>query len=281
MWGEAKPGWRQARPCGGVATVFIKLKPKGGREQVLRTCRSSPDHEQSRRSLDRRRRRTGWRREFPCCSPLVPRPSALQASPAEAEGPQRRLCRRPQPALGATAGDAGGGRAIATGGEVQLAPLSPLQRAVTPAEVASGGPLPAPGAPRRAAAVAVVVVVAAVAGALAVVAAPTPARPQPAGSLIAPRQASGAEVAGSSPYESAVSATASASLSASAALEQSIGTSGPRSAASLLLFVRPPGISKHTDVFGSNFNFEFSTRSNPGSEFRIAYCMQARSISAP
>ena len=38
-------------------------------------------------------------------------------------------------------------------------------------------------------------------------------------------------------------------------------------------------ISKHTDAFGSIFNFESSTRSDPGSEFRIAYCMQARSIS--
>ena len=103
-------------------TVFIKLKPKGGRGQVLRTCRSSLDHEQSRRRLDRRRRRTGWRSESLCCSPLVPRPSALQASQAEAEGPQLHLCRLPQPALGAAAGDAGGGRAIATGGDVQLAP---------------------------------------------------------------------------------------------------------------------------------------------------------------
>ena len=86
---------------------------------------------------------------------------------------------------------------------------------------------------------------------------------------------------GSSPYESAVSATASASLSAGAASEQSISASGPRSAASLLLFLRPPGISKHTDEYGSIFNFESSTRSDQGSEFRIACCMQARSISAP
>ena len=63
MWGQARPGWRQARPCGGVVTVFIKLKPKGGRGQVLRTCRSSLDREQSRRSLDRRRGGAGrcWR----------------------------------------------------------------------------------------------------------------------------------------------------------------------------------------------------------------------------
>ena len=75
-----------------------------------------------------------------------------------------------------------------------------------------------------------------------------------------------------------------ASLSAGAASEdseQSISASGPRSAASLLLFLRPPGISKHTDEYGSIFNFESSTRSDQGSEFRIACCMQARSISAP
>ena len=73
----------------------------------------------------------------------------------------------------------------------------------------------------------------------------------------------------------------STSLSAGTALEQSIGASRPRSAASLLLFLRPPGISKHTDEYGSIFNFESSTRSDQGSEFRIACCMQARSISAP
>ena len=103
--------------------------------QVLRTCRSSLYHERSRRCLDRRRRRLGWRRESLCCSPLLPRPSALLASPTEAEGQQRHLSRRPPPAMSAAAGDAGGGRAIATDGEVQLVPLPPLQRAVTPAEV--------------------------------------------------------------------------------------------------------------------------------------------------
>ena len=29
--GEARPEWRQARPCGIVVTVFIWPKPKGGR----------------------------------------------------------------------------------------------------------------------------------------------------------------------------------------------------------------------------------------------------------
>ena len=42
--------------------VFVGPKSKGGRGQVLRTCRLSLDREQSRRRLDRRRRRrTGWR----------------------------------------------------------------------------------------------------------------------------------------------------------------------------------------------------------------------------
>ena len=142
VWGEARLRWRQASPFGGVVTVLIKLKPKGAKGQVLRTCRSSLDCEQSRRRLDRRRRRTGWRRKSLCCSPPVPRPAALQAlaQAAEAEGPQRRLCRRPPPAPGAAAGDAGGGggRAIATGCEVQLAQLPPLQICCC------GGPLPAP-----------------------------------------------------------------------------------------------------------------------------------------
>ena len=28
---KARQGWRQARPCGGVVTVFIGPKPKGAR----------------------------------------------------------------------------------------------------------------------------------------------------------------------------------------------------------------------------------------------------------
>ena len=31
VWREARPGWRQARPCGGVVTVFIGPKPNGAR----------------------------------------------------------------------------------------------------------------------------------------------------------------------------------------------------------------------------------------------------------
>ena len=86
-------------------TVIIGPKPKGGRGQVLRTYRSSLEHEQSRRRF------MGWRSESFCCLPLLPRPSALLASPAEAEGQQRHLSRRPPPAMSAATGDAGGGRA--------------------------------------------------------------------------------------------------------------------------------------------------------------------------
>ena len=106
-------------------------------------------------------------------------------------------------ASGRRPGDAGGGRVLATSGEVQLALLPPLQRAVTPAEVegrcrhlARCRRTQTRRVPRhltrRLRWWTVVVAAAAVAG--AVVAAPTPARPMP-GSLIAPRKASGAAVA--------------------------------------------------------------------------------------
>ena len=60
VWGD-ETGIEASKTMWRVVTDFIGPKPKGGREQVRRTCRSSLEHERSRRSLDRRRRRTGWR----------------------------------------------------------------------------------------------------------------------------------------------------------------------------------------------------------------------------
>ena len=68
VWGD-ETGMEASKTMWRVVTVFIGPKPKGGRGQVLRTCRSSLEHERSRRRLDRRRRRMGWRRESLCCSP--------------------------------------------------------------------------------------------------------------------------------------------------------------------------------------------------------------------
>ena len=73
-------------------------------------------------------------------------------------------------------------------------------------------------------------------------------------------------VGGSSAYESAVPASACASVSAGAASERPIGAIGSRSAASLILFLRPQGISKHTRNIKAD-PYSNSTRSDPGSEF--------------
>ena len=115
--------------CLGLVTVFIKLKPKRGWGQFFAPVDrpwtlSGPDAASTRIA--------GGGGGAGAASQAVPRPAALQAPLAEAVGPQRRLSRRPPPALGPAPGDAGGGRAIATGGE---APITPLQRAVTQAEV--------------------------------------------------------------------------------------------------------------------------------------------------
>ena len=110
-----KTGVEASKTMWRCCDIFIGSKPKGGRGQLLRTCWSSLEHEQSQRRLDRRQRRMGWLSESLCCSPLLPRPSALLASPAEADGQQRRLSRRQQQAMSAASSDAGGGRAIATG----------------------------------------------------------------------------------------------------------------------------------------------------------------------
>ena len=83
--------------------VFIKLKPKGGRGQFFRTCRSFLDHEQSGRRLDRLRRRRGWHSESLCCSQHVPCPAALQAPPSAASAAARRRHRAPLPATPAEA----------------------------------------------------------------------------------------------------------------------------------------------------------------------------------
>ena len=276
-------------------TLFIEPKPKGGKGQVLQTCWLSLDHEQSRRSFDSRQRRRGWRRESLCFSPPVPGPAALQARrgsaapplppPTAGTGRRRRRRRRRECHCNGRRGAAGAASATATGGDAGgVGGQLPAPRRTAPPMPPHPGPA-RPAAPHQAAEVVMVEAAAAVAG--AVVAAPTPARPTP-GSLIAPQGLARRRGQRSQWRKQRVISICVRSISICIYIlisRRRIGAEHRRIQTQISCFspsvMLPPGISKHTDAFGSIFNFESSTRSDPGYEFRIeCRCMQARSISA-
>ena len=108
----SETGWRRARPCGGVVTVYIGLKPKGRNGNNFGALHLKVVPEQ--RAVPTQGRQRRLRRP-----PPSPRWVAPPAPPAEVENLQRHLRRTPQ----------------APGRTAQPAQPPPLQRAVMPAEV--------------------------------------------------------------------------------------------------------------------------------------------------